>query len=110
MISSVCEPSLHQQLSGSARQMHGDPERTTPVGLARYAREFFDCALAADDKVGHRPGFGIIAPIPVMYLVGHSVELCLKSYLAFRRVPLSHLRTRYGHDLMKCLKKPRSLG
>jgi hypothetical protein len=91
--------------------MHDDPERTTPVGLARYAREFFDCALAADDKVGHRPSFEIIAPIPVMYLVGHSIELCLKSYLAFRDVPLSDLRTKkYGHDLVKCLKKAKELG
>lgn len=91
--------------------MHDDPERTTPVGLARYAREFFDCALAADDKVGHRPGFEIIAPIPVMYLVGHSIELCLKSYLAFRGVPLRDFRSKkYGHNLMKCLKKAKELG
>ncbi len=91
--------------------MHDDPKRTTPVGLARYAREFFDCALAADDKVGRRPGYEIIAPIPVMYLVGHSIELCLKSYLAFRGVPLRALRTKkYGHDLVKCLKKAKELG
>mgnify|MGYP001619690979 CR=1 FL=1 len=92
--------------------MHDDPKRTTSIGLARYAREFFDCALAADDKVGHRPGFEIIArAIPVMYLVGHSIELCLKSYLIFRGVPLSDLKTKkYGHDLVKCLKKAKELG
>jgi hypothetical protein len=91
--------------------MRDDPERTTPVGLARYAREFFDCALAADDKVGKSPGFEIIAPIPVMYLVGHSIELCLKAYLAFHRVPLNELRSKkYGHDLEKCLKKAKELG
>ncbi len=91
--------------------MHDDPKRTTPIGLARYAREFFDCALAADDKVGRRPGFEIIAPIPVMYLVGHSVELCLKAYLTFQGVSLQELRTRkYGHDLDKCLKKAKELG
>lgn len=91
--------------------MHNDPKKTTPIGLARYAREFFDCALAADDKVGHRSGFEIIAPIPVMYLVGHSIELCLKSYLAFQGVPLSDLRARkYGHDLVKCFKKAKELG
>lgn len=91
--------------------MHDDPKRTTPIGLARYAREFFDCALAADEKVGHRPGFEIIAPIPVMYLVGHSIELCLKSYLAFNGIPLRELRSKkYGHDLAKCLKKAKELG
>ena len=82
------------------KRMRDDPHRTTPIGLARYAREFFDCALAADDKVGHRPGFEIIAPIPVMYLIGHSIELCLKSYLVFKDVPLPELRSnKYGHDL-----------
>lgn len=88
-----------------------DPQRTTPIGLARYAREFFDCALDADDKVGRRPGFEIIAPIPIMYLAGHSIELCLKSYLAFHGVPLHELRSKkYGHDLEKCLKKAKELG
>jgi len=46
-----------------------------------------------------------------MYLVGHSIELCLKSYLTFQGVPLSDLRTKkYGHDLVKCLKKAKELG
>lgn len=91
--------------------MHDDPVRTTPVGLARYAREFFDCAMAADAKVGIRLGFEIIAPIPVMYLVGHSIELCFKSYLVFEGVSLHALRIkRYGHDLVKCLKKAKELG
>lgn len=91
--------------------MLDDPKGTTPVGLARYAREFFEAALAVDDKMGQRPGYEIIAPIPVMYLVGHSIELCLKSYLVFRGVPLSDLKTKkYGHDLEKCLKKAKEIG
>lgn len=90
--------------------MHDDPDRTTPIGLARYAREFFDCAQAADAKVGHRPGFEIIAPVPVMYLVGQSIELCLKSYLAFQGIPLRELRSKkFGHDLTRCLKKAKEL-
>ncbi|MGJ0517116.1 MAG: hypothetical protein ACR65O_15335 [Methylomicrobium sp.] len=92
-------------------RMHDDSRRTTPIGLARYAREFFECALAADDKVGQKPGYDFIAPIPVMYLVGHSMELCLKAYLAFHGVPLHELRSKkYGHDLKKCLKKAKELG
>ncbi|QSB00748.1 hypothetical protein JWZ98_19155 [Methylomonas sp. EFPC1] len=91
--------------------MSDDPKRTTPIGLARYAREFFDFALAADDKIGHRPGFESIAPIPVMYLMGHSIELCLKAYLVFCGVPLRDLRTKkFGHDIVKCLKKANELG
>ena len=91
--------------------MHDDSKRTTPMGLSRYAREFFDAALAVDDKLGHRPGHEIVAPIPVMYLVGHSIELCLKSYLLFRGVPLVELKSRkYGHDLEKCFTKATELG
>ena len=91
--------------------MQDDPQRTTPVGLARYARDFFDYALAADAKVGERPGFEIIAPVPVMYLVGHSIELCLKSYLAFHGVSLKKFRSKkYGHDLERCYKKAKELG
>lgn len=91
--------------------MYDDPQRTTPVGLARYAREFFECALAADDKLGKRSGFEIVAPIPVMYLVSHSIELCLKAYLAFHGVPLHELRSnKYGHNLERCHKKAKELG
>jgi len=91
--------------------MHDDPERTTPTGLAHYASEFFLCAIAADDKIGQRPGFEIIAPIPVMYLVGHSVELCLKAFLSFNGVSLRDLRgKKYGHDLSRSLKKAKELG
>jgi hypothetical protein len=93
------------------KRMLDDLKKTTSVGLLHYANEFFDCAIAADDEIGHRPGFELIAPIPVMYLIGHSIELCLKSYLMFRGVPLSDLKSnKYGHNLMKCLKKAEDLG
>jgi hypothetical protein len=90
--------------------MHDNPQRTTPIGLARYSREFFDCALAADEEEGQKPGFEIIAPIPIMYLLGHSIELILKAFLAYHGVPLRDLRKKYGHDLEKCFKKAKELG
>lgn len=91
--------------------MQEDPGRTTAVGLARYAREFFAAALTADDKLGTKPGYEIVAPVPVLYLVGHSIELCLKSYLVFHGVPLKDLKTKkFGHDLEKSLKKAKELG
>ena len=91
--------------------LHSNPEKTTPLGLAHYAREFFEAALAADEKVGMRPGYEIIAPIPVMYLVGHSIELGLKSYLLYKGVSLQDLpKRKYGHDLEKCFKKAKELG
>lgn len=83
--------------------------RTTPNGLARYAREFLEAALAADDKMGMKTGYEIIAPIPVMYLVGHSIELSLKAYLLHKGVSLTKLKN-LGHDLEKCYKKAEEHG
>ncbi len=57
-----------------------------------------------------RPGYEIIAPVPVMYLVGHSIERCLKSYLLFSGIPIRILRNKpYGHDLTACYKKANEL-
>ena len=90
---------------------HTDPIRTTPIGMARYARDFFDTAMAADEDVGMRPGYEIIAPVPVMYLVGHAIELGLKSYLLHHGVTLDELpKRKYGHNLEKCFKKAKELG
>ncbi|MEX2489659.1 MAG: hypothetical protein WD356_09070 [Pseudomonadales bacterium] len=67
--------------------------------------------MAAGDVVGMRLGHEIIAPIPVLYLVGHAIELSLKSYLVFHGIPLKDLPTKkYGHDLLKILKKAKELG
>ncbi len=59
--------------------MKDDPERTTARGMARYAEEYHEAALGADEKLGTREGYEIVAPVPVLYLVGHSMELSLKS-------------------------------
>ncbi|CAG1020568.1 hypothetical protein DOJK_00433 [Patescibacteria group bacterium] len=88
------------------KYMHDNPNRTTPIGLSRYAREFFNCAMITDEKLGHQLN---VAPIPVMYLIAHSIELCLKSYLLFKGVPLIDLKRKYGHDLIKCFKKAKEL-
>lgn len=81
----------------------------TPIGYARYAREFFDCAIAADETIGSRPGYEIIAPIPVMYLVGHSIELSLKAYLLHVGVPNRKVRE-FGHNLLECLVEAENHG
>jgi HEPN domain-containing protein len=92
------------------KKLHEDPKRTTPIGLARYAADFFDTALAADEIIGRRPGFEIIAPIPVMYLVGHAIELALKAYLLANGITLRKLKRNYGHDLHRILRKAKELG
>jgi len=92
--------------------MTDDPKRTTPLGLITYSKNFRDASLAADDKLGTKEGFEIIAPVPVMYLIAHSMELSLKAYLLYKGVELKELKKfkKYGHNLMKCLKKAKELG
>jgi hypothetical protein len=91
-------------------RLHEDPERTTSIGLARYATEFFEAALAADDKLGGEEGYEIVAPVPVMFLVGQAVELALKAYLLAKGVGLRQLRRDYGHELHRSLRKAKELG
>ncbi len=90
--------------------LHEDSRRTTSIGLVRYAKEFHDAALGADDTLGTKSGYKVFAPIPVLYLIGHSMELSLKAFLLHKGVTLSELRTRFGHNLGKCLKKAKNLG
>lgn len=69
-----------------------------------------EAALAADDKMGGKAGHEVIVPVPVMFLVGQSIELALKAYLVAKGVPLRDLRTEYGHELHKSLRKAKELG
>ncbi|MEW8690331.1 MAG: hypothetical protein AB2535_04500 [Candidatus Thiodiazotropha endolucinida] len=50
--------------------------------------------------------------IVAYYLVGHSIELSLKSYLYAKNYNTNKLRNKYGHDLSKLLKecKKRMIG
>ena len=89
--------------------MHNDPQRTTPLGMIRYAHEFMEAALAVDEKMGSKPGFEIIAPIPVLYLLGHSIELSLKAYLLSQGLTLRQVRN-LNHDLHACKRKAKELG
>ena len=68
----------------------------TAIGLARYAREYFDSAKAADDVVGIRKGYEIIASSPVMFLTAHSIELALKAYIFHKGK--TNIKS-YGHNL-----------
>jgi hypothetical protein len=89
--------------------MHNNPERTTPIGMARYAFEFLEAARTVDDKIGSQPGYEIVPPIPVLYLAGHAIELSLKAYLLSRGVALREVR-QLGHNLHACLRKAKELG
>lgn len=49
------------------------------------------------------------APVPVLYLLGHSIELSLKAYLRQHGLTVHQLR-KVGHDLGKCYRKAKELG
>jgi hypothetical protein len=78
--------------------------------MARYAADFMEAALASDEKMGHRSGFEIVAPIPVMFLTGQAIELILKAFLLQNGVTLRDVRKDYGHELKRALKKAKELG
>lgn len=90
--------------------LHDNPERTTSIGLMRYAVEFFEAAEVVDDEIGTRPGFEEFAPIPAMYLLGHSLELALKAFFLAKGVPLTDLRKNFGHNLSKLLASAHERG
>ena len=83
---------------------------TAPIGFARYSNEFFRAALMVDDKMGTEKGYETIAPIPVMYLIGHSIELSLKSYLIHKGATEDDLRKEYGHNLTKAFNAASDAG
>ena len=86
-----------------------DESRTTAIGLARYAADFLEAALATDDRMGKNPQYTIVAPIPALYLIGHSLELYIKAYLRHHGRSKKNLKS-IGHDLKKCLRRAKELG
>ena len=90
--------------------LHEDPARTTPIGVLRFASEYLEAALAAEAKMATKATYGVVAPIPVLFLVGQSIELSLKAYLLSEGVSLRKLRYKYGHELYRSLRKAKELG
>jgi hypothetical protein len=91
--------------------MHENPERTTPIGLARYAQEFYGAAKAVEARLATENPKKLTPSIPSLYLIGRSIELGLKSYLLNQGVQLRELRSKkYGHDLHACHRKAKELG
>jgi hypothetical protein len=88
-----------------------DDDRTTSIGLARYAYEYIEAAMVVDqDHAGKHPG-SQISPIPAYFLAHHGVELTLKAYLRHSGVTVRELGSKtYGHDLHACYRKAKELG
>ena len=86
-----------------------DEDRTSAIGLARYARDYYEAAEAADDVLGNKPGYEISAPPPVMYLVAHAIELVLKAYLRHRGQSVCDIK-KLNHRLVRCREAAVDLG
>lgn len=81
------------------------------MSLLFYAREFLECGHAADGLHGGRQGYEVHAPIPAIYMLGHSIELSLKAFLIERGVPVKCLSKKpFGHDLLYCYGQVVQLG
>ena len=78
-------------------------DRTTAYGFARYAEDYYAAAHAADQVLGKRGGYEIVAPMPVMYLYAHAIELSLKSFLRKEGCSLKSVQA-LRHDLVKALE------
>ncbi len=83
---------------------------TTPLGLLRYALEFFAAAHATNDAIGDDLGHEMHAPMVVNFLVGQALELALKAYLLDQGLSVAQLRRSYGHDLVTLFDDAREKG
>lgn len=96
-------------MSSKPSKSFTDPSRTRPIGMLRYAIEFYAAAIASDDAIGDSRGYEITAPTPVNYLIGHSIELGLKAYLLQKGVGLDRIH-KIGHRLRVAYDEAREHG
>ncbi len=92
-------------------QKQNDDDRTTAIGLARYAYEYIEAARLVDKGLGKQDKHTFISPIPAYFLALHGIELTLKAYLRHHSFSLNDLSSKkYGHDIHKCYRKAKELG
>jgi len=85
-------------------------QRTTAVGLARFAYEYIDAAMLVDEAKGNVSLHSQASYTPAYFLAVHGIELCLKSYLLHTGVEVEALGKKYGHNLNKCLVESNARG
>lgn len=86
-------------------------DRTSAVGLARYAFDYLEAALVVDERLGRGTEYSRIAPVPAYFLLSHSIELTLKAYLRHCGITVDKLASRkYGHNLQVCFDQSIELG
>ena len=81
----------------------------TSFGFWSHAESFLSAANVVKDSRRSNTGrteFSLL--LPAYYLVGHSIELSLKSFLAAKGYKVNELRSKkYGHDLKALLVEAR---
>jgi hypothetical protein len=85
------------------RANHEIAERVTPLGQVREALEYYCSGVVTEQRLRlfHRD----YAVSPVYFLLGHSIELSLKSLLRKSGMAPEEYRKRHiGHDLCSCLR------
>jgi len=71
-----------------------DIVRVIPLGMLRYAIEYYDAAKVVTEKRGDC--------VPGRFLLGHAIELALKAFLLQQGKTESFIRG-VGHGLTACL-------
>jgi hypothetical protein len=74
----------------------------SPVGFVVYAEGFLGAYKSFEPDIPFSP--------PKYYLVCHSLELALKSYLSMKGEPIKNLKSNFGHNLRTILRKSKELG
>ena len=77
------------------------------AGFARLAGDFINAAklVAGDDDAGEAGGQAFLhALFPLLFLIGHGLELAYKAILLLDGATKKDLK-RIGHDLMKCRRE-----
>lgn len=101
---------IQKNVAGSSPEI-SENDRTTAVGLARYAYEYLEAAILIDERETERNPGNQISPIPAYFLVSHAIELTLKAYLLHSRLTLDQLSgKKYGHNLRACYRKAEEFG
>ncbi len=98
----------YSKSDANARKRHNPPIDT--FDFVSFAREFLKAAKAVrDPKTRKGKSIQYKSPYPAFYLVGHSIELSLKSYLVAKGYSYKTLRSRkkFGHDLELLLQSAR---
>ena len=86
-------------------QPHLDPERVTPLGMLRFAIEYYAMGVIAKPELSDEFGYVTTAPHPITFALGRSIELGLKAFLLEKEMSPKDIKDKLGHNLKICLEE-----